>query len=252
MSKKFIVLKLLTVLTAAVLLSSCVVLPLNTPDNDSGTVSEGKLYFHDTKTAALLIESNGSLLWLYSNDVKAFEDFDTGDYVRVSYDYVMESYPGQTYINKITLVEDGDFWSLTDEDWEKLSLVFADIEIPPVSDSNSEGTVPTAKPEDATESPDIDGDSGTVSEGRLYFVGTRDKALLLGEDGALTWLYADDAKLFEGFDTGDRVSVSHGAIMMSYPGQTHISRVVLIEDGDASSFTDEEKALLERVSDGFR
>ena len=196
MSKKIIALKLLTALIVTVLLSSCVVIPLNTPDNDSGMVSEGRLYFHGAKTEALLIESGGSLLWLYSNDVKAFEDLDTGDYVRVGYDYVMESYPGQTYIDWITLVEDGDVSSITDEEWERLDEVFVDIG--DSSESGSEGALPTVKPEDAPEGPDIDGDSGIVSEGRLYFVEARDKALFLGEDGAIMWLYADNKGIFEG------------------------------------------------------
>ena len=49
-----------------------------------------------------------------------------GDYVRVGHGMVMESYPGQTYISKIALLEDGDINSFTDEEWSRLSDVFVD------------------------------------------------------------------------------------------------------------------------------
>jgi hypothetical protein len=94
---------------------------------DAGMVSEGRLYFHfsESKTEALLVDSNGSLTWLYSkNDKSIFEAFDTGDYVRVGHGMIMESYPGQTYISQIALIEEGDVYSFTDEEWERLSGVF--------------------------------------------------------------------------------------------------------------------------------
>ena len=91
-----------------------------------GMVSEGRLYFHVSKTEALLVDSAGSLLWLYSSDKSIFEGFDSGDYVKVRHGAVMESYPGQTYISRIDLVEDGDISSFSDEEWERLSWVFAD------------------------------------------------------------------------------------------------------------------------------
>lgn len=112
------------------------------------------------------------------------------------------------------------------------------------------------KPEDITENPALDGemDAGMVSEGRLYFQGTKTKteALLVDTRGSLTWLYCDDKSIFENFDTGDFVRVGHGMIMESYPGQTYISQIALIEDGDISSFTDEEWARLSGVfADGL-
>ena len=96
-------------------------------DSDEGMVSEGRLYFHPTsKTEALLVDSKGSLTWLYSSDKSIFEGFDTGDYVRVGHGMIMETYPGQTYISKIALIEDGDINSFTDEEWSRLSDVFVD------------------------------------------------------------------------------------------------------------------------------
>jgi hypothetical protein len=95
-------------------------------DGDSGIVSEGRLYFHGTKTKteALLVDTKGSLTWLYCDDKSIFEDFDTGDFVRVGHGAIMESYPGQTYISQMALIEDGDISSFTDEEWERLSGVF--------------------------------------------------------------------------------------------------------------------------------
>ena len=97
-------------------------------DSDEGAVSEGRLYFHlNSKTQALLVDSKGSLIWLYSFDNKEiFTSFDTGDYVRVGHGMIMETYPGQTYISKIVLIEDGDINSFTDEEWSRLSDVFVD------------------------------------------------------------------------------------------------------------------------------
>lgn len=220
-------------------------------ERDSGMVSEGRLYFHNTKTEALLIDSTGSLLWLYSENKGIFDSFDTGDYVRVGHGFVMESYPGQTYISKIALIEDGDVSSLTDEDCDKLEEVFVDFERGEAGARSDAATVYRWSPDEITESDVIDNDSGAVSEGRLYFGGSKDKALLLSDDGIITWLYAKDKSIFAPFDTGDCVRVAHGAVMMSYPGQTNISKLALLEKGDATSFTEEEKTLLEKVSDGF-
>ena len=95
-------------------------------DGSSGMVSEGRLYFHGTKTKteALLVDTRGSLTWLYCDDKSIFEDFDTGDFVRVGHGMIMESYPGQTYISQMALIEDGDISSFTEEEWERLSGVF--------------------------------------------------------------------------------------------------------------------------------
>lgn len=100
-------------------------------------------------------------------------------------------------------------------------------------------------PEDITEGEIVDNDSGSVGEGRIYFHEDKTKALLLDEFGGLTWLYAKDPSIFEPFDTGDYVRVSHGGVMLSYPGQTNISRLALIKDGNKSDFTEEE---LERIA----
>ncbi len=95
-------------------------------DGDSGMVSEGRLYFQGTKTKteALLVDTRGSLTWLYCDDKSIFEDFDTGDFVRVGHGAIMESYPGQTYISQMALIKDGDVSSFTDEEWERLSGIF--------------------------------------------------------------------------------------------------------------------------------
>ena len=47
-------------------------------EKNSGMVSEGRLYFHHSKTEALLVDSKGSLLWLYSENKSVFENFDKG------------------------------------------------------------------------------------------------------------------------------------------------------------------------------
>lgn len=94
-------------------------------DSDAGMVSEGRLYFHsDSKAEALLVDSKGSLIWLYSENKSIFEDFETGDLVKVGHGSVMESYPGQTYISQIALIESGDVSAFSDEEWERLSEVF--------------------------------------------------------------------------------------------------------------------------------
>ena len=95
-------------------------------DGDEGMVSEGRLYFPSASSNPLLVDSEGSLTWLYSTNREIFAPFDSGDYVRVGHGMIMESYPGQTYISKIALIEDGDIWSFTDEEWARLSEPFVD------------------------------------------------------------------------------------------------------------------------------
>jgi hypothetical protein len=102
------------------------------PEKDSGMFSEGRLYFHVFKSEALLVDSKGSLIWIYSEIDGFFEGFDSGDYVKIEHGFVMESYPMQTYASNIELIEDGDIYSFTDEEWERLSWVFSE---PPVRDS---------------------------------------------------------------------------------------------------------------------
>lgn len=104
-------------------------------------------------------------------------------------------------------------------------------------------------PEDITEGEIVDNDSGSVGEGRIYFHENKTKALLLDKFGGLTWLYAKDPSIFEPFDTGDYVRVSHGGVMLSYPGQTNISRLALVKDGDVSDFTEKEMKLIDQVMD---
>lgn len=97
------------------------------PDEyNSGMFSEGRLYFHNSKSSALLVDSKGSLTWIYSEIDGFFEGFDTGDYVKIEHGFMMESYPGQTYASVIELVEDGDIYSFTDEEWERLSWPFSE------------------------------------------------------------------------------------------------------------------------------
>ena len=96
------------------------------PAKDSGMFSEGRLYFHVFKSEALLVDSKGSLTWIYSETEDFFEGFDSGDYVKIEHGFVMESYPGQTYASAIELIENGNIYSFTDEEWERLSEVFAD------------------------------------------------------------------------------------------------------------------------------
>ena len=79
-------------------------------DGDEGMVSEGRLYFPSASSSPLLVDSKGSLIWLYSKNKDIFAPFDSGDYVRVGHGMRMESYPEQTYISKIALIEDGDIW----------------------------------------------------------------------------------------------------------------------------------------------
>ena len=117
--KKFFVIVLTLLL--ALSLVACV-----REDTDSGVYSQGRLYFSGTKNTALLVEQSGRLIWLYSEQEKAFEGFDSGDLVKVEHGICMESYPEQTYVTSVELIEDGDLQSFTDEEWERLSGVFAE------------------------------------------------------------------------------------------------------------------------------
>ena len=98
---------------------------------NSGMFSEGRLYFHISKKEALLVDSKGSLMWIYSETDGFFDSFDTGDYVKIEHGFIMESYPAQTYASNIELIENGDIYSFTDEEWERLSWVFSE---PPTRD----------------------------------------------------------------------------------------------------------------------
>lgn len=89
-------------------------------------VSQGRLYFNDTKDQALLVDESGSLIWLYAEEQGYFESFDSGDLVKVRHGAVMESYPGQTYVTSVELIEDGDLHSFTDAEWERLCAVFVE------------------------------------------------------------------------------------------------------------------------------
>ena len=193
-------------------------------DEDYGGAVTGKLYFHNEKDSPILLESTGRLICLYSKQEGIFDSFDTGDTVEVLCGLFMESYPEQTYISKIKLIEDGDESSFTEEERERIAEVYGGF---------GEGSVGN--------------NSGNISEGRLYFPENRDKALLISEKYGPNWLYVADKSMFDGFDSGDYVEVNHGAVMLSYPGQTNISKITLIEDGDVSDFTEEELALIERV-----
>lgn len=105
----------------AVSLVACVM-----EDTNSGVFSQGRLYFNGTKEQALLVDDKGNLTWLYSEDAHAFESFDSGDLVSVEHGILMETYPGQTYVSHIELVEDGDVYSFTDDEWERLCAVFVE------------------------------------------------------------------------------------------------------------------------------
>lgn len=195
-------------------------------DEDHESRIEGRIYFHDSKEQAMLVDSTGGLICLYAKEDGIFEGFDTGDLVAVHCGAIMESYPAQTYISKITLIEDGNEDSFTDEEKERIAEVYGGF---------GEGSVGN--------------NSGNISEGRLYFSKNREKALLVSEEFGLNWLLVRDTSMFDGFDTGDYVRVNHGAVMMSYPGQTNISKLTLIDDGSVSDFTDEELKMIERVLD---
>ncbi len=89
-------------------------------------ISEGRLYFHVSRREALLVDSSGILLWVYAKSDGFFDGLESGDYVKIGHGPVMESYPGQTYAESIALIEDGNIYSFTDEEWERLSWVFAE------------------------------------------------------------------------------------------------------------------------------
>ena len=187
---------------------------------------EGRIYFHNSKEQAMLVSCSGGLICLYSDEAGVFEGFDTGDLVEVWCGEIMESYPAQTYISRIKLLENGDENSFTDEEKDELIMFYGSFGNEFVGNN-----------------------SGSAGEGRIYFPEKRDKALLLDNYGGLTWLYAQDKSIFDGIDTGDYVRVNHGGVMLSYPGQTNISRITLLSDGDESDFTDEEMKMIERVLD---
>jgi hypothetical protein len=88
--------------------------------------------------------------------------------------------------------------------------------------------------------------------GRLYFGKDKNGALLMDDNGVLVWVYPTDSGMLESYDTGDRVTVVHGPVMLSYPGQTNISSVSLVSDGDESAFSEEELAEIMKVVEGFR
>lgn len=90
------------------------------------------------------------------------------------------------------------------------------------------------------------------AEGRLYFGNDKSQALLMDDYGSLTWIYPSEEGMLEPFDTGDRVEVIHGGMMLSYPGQMNVTSVTYVSDGDESVFTDRELEEIERVIDGFR
>ena len=104
-----------------------------------------------------------------------------------------------------------------------------------------------------------EGESGGVAEqeegktsGRLYFGKDKNGALLMDDNGVLMWIYPTEAGMLDSYDTGDRVTVTHGPVMLSYPGQTNMSGITLISDGDGSVFTEEELEEIATVIDGFR
>ena len=90
------------------------------------------------------------------------------------------------------------------------------------------------------------------TSGRLYFGKNKNQALLLDDNGVPMWVYPIESGMLDSYDTGDRVTVVHGAVMLSYPGQTNMSGITLISDGDKSAFTEEELEEIMKLVDGFR
>ena len=88
--------------------------------------------------------------------------------------------------------------------------------------------------------------------GRLYFGKDKSQALLIDNNGILIWLYPTQSGMFDSCGTGDTVTVVHGPVALSLPGQTNVSHISLIEDGDESVFTEEELAEIMKVIEGFR
>lgn len=95
-------------------------------------------------------------------------------------------------------------------------------------------------------------EDGVRTAGRLYFGKDKSRALLIDDYGILIWLYPVKSGMFDSYDTGDTVTVVHGPVMLSLPGQTNVSYVSLISNGDESVFTEEELAEIMKVIDGFR
>ena len=94
-------------------------------------------------------------------------------------------------------------------------------------------------------------EGGVETSGRLYFGKDKSRALLIDDNGILIWLYPVKDGIFDDYDTGDRVSVIHGPVALSLPGQTNVSGISLISDGDESVFTEEELEEIMKVIDGF-
>ena len=94
-------------------------------------------------------------------------------------------------------------------------------------------------------------DSEFKMTGRLYFGDDKNKALLMDDSGSLIWIYPKTGGMLDPYNTGDRVEVVHGAVMLSLPGQTNISSISLISKGDESVFTEDELAEIMKVVDGF-
>lgn len=98
-------------------------------DHDSGIENKGKLYFSapGDSNPLLVVDGGARLIFLSSEDKTIFDGFKSGDVVIVEHGFVMESYPEQTYISKITFVENGTF---SDEEWQAIQGVMAPAERP--------------------------------------------------------------------------------------------------------------------------
>ena len=101
------------------------------------------------------------------------------------------------------------------------------------------------------ESYEMSGDEFRMT-GRLYFGKDKSQALLIDNNGILIWLYPTQSGMFDSYGTGDTVTVVHGPVALSLPGQTSVSHISLISDGDESLFTEEELAEIMKVIEGFR
>ena len=118
-----------------------------------------------------------------------------------------------------------------------------------VDDDENEATGDTTRTEE--ESYEMSGDEFKMT-GRLYFGKGKEQALLVDENGVLLWIYPVTDGMLDGYDTGDSVMVVHGPVALSLPGQTNISSVSLVSDGDESAFSEEELAEIMKVIEGFR
>ena len=98
-------------------------------DSDSGIECKGKLYFSSPgdRNPLLVVDGGANLIFLSAEDETIFDGFKSGDVVIVEHGYVMESYPGQTYISKITLIENNPF---TDDEWQAVQGVMPNAERP--------------------------------------------------------------------------------------------------------------------------